>query len=68
LQILDGQKYDGNALKIAKSAPPFTNLREVTVYYDVTPGNYIIIPTTFEPDKEGKFLLRIYTETQTQSQ
>ena len=26
------------------------------------PGNYILIPSTYEQDKEGEFLVRIFSE------
>ncbi|VDK23338.1 unnamed protein product [Anisakis simplex] len=38
----------------------FINLREVTARFRVTPGDYVIIPSTYEPNVEAQFLLRIY--------
>ena len=66
--ILDGQNYDKNSVRLIKNAPTFFNIREVTYHYTLPSGNYIIIPTTYEPNKEGKFLLRIFTETAISSQ
>jgi hypothetical protein len=34
----------------------------VTGRFRVKPGNYILIPSTYEADKEGQFLVRIFTE------
>lgn len=48
----------------AKS-PVYTNSREVSGRFKLAPGTYIIIPTTFEPNHEGDFLLRIYAEKMT---
>ncbi len=36
---------------------------KVTYQCRVSPGNYIIIPSTYDVDKEVKFLLRVYTES-----
>lgn len=42
-------------------SPAFINLREVTGRFRVPPGEYVIVPTTYEPNEEGDFMLRIYT-------
>ncbi|CAB3402220.1 unnamed protein product [Caenorhabditis bovis] len=39
----------------------FVNTREVTVHFRVTPGEYIVIPSTFDPYDDAEFLLRIYS-------
>ena len=42
----------------------YINRREVTKRFRVPPGAYIIIPSTYDNDKPGKFLLRMFTEKQ----
>ncbi|OQV14474.1 Calpain-B [Hypsibius exemplaris] len=46
---------------VAKS-PVFMNSREVVTRFRMPPGTYIIVPSTYAPDQEGTFLLRVYTE------
>ncbi|XP_039265288.2 calpain-B-like [Styela clava] len=42
----------------------FLSSRSVTKEFSLPPGEYVIVPSTLDPDVEGKFLLRIFTETQ----
>ena len=38
---------------------------EVASMHDLEPGSYLVVPCTWKPDVEIKFLLRIFTETET---
>ncbi|XP_058806410.1 calpain-A-like isoform X2 [Phymastichus coffea] len=46
---------------VARS-PSFINLREVSCRFKLPPGIYCIVPSTFDPNEEGEFLLRIFSE------
>ena len=60
--LVTGANYNKYALRLAKQPGIFTNLREVTARYELEPGLYVIIPSTFKANKESRFYLRVYTE------
>lgn len=42
------------------STHTFTNRREVITRFRGPPGNYLLVPSTFDPDSEAEFLLRVF--------
>ena len=40
----------------------YVNLREMSKRFQLGPGQYVVIPTTFNPGEEAEFLLRVFTE------
>ncbi|GIY60335.1 calpain-A [Caerostris darwini] len=41
---------------------PYINYREVFSRFELNPGHYVIIPATFEPHRQGSFMIRVYTD------
>ncbi|KAF8561180.1 hypothetical protein P879_07844 [Paragonimus westermani] len=55
------RKFFETNVSVARS-PTFANIREICGRHKLPPGDYMIIPSTFEPNLEAKFLLRIFSE------
>ena len=57
-----GTRLYASQLERVGVSGPYTNLREVTKRFRVAPGNYLIIPSCYDANIAGQFLLRLYTE------
>lgn len=66
-EIYGNQLLSNDFLKINVSiarSPAFVNTKEITNRFMFPSGKYVIIPSTFEPDLDGEFFLRIYTDAE----
>ena len=55
-------KLYSNQLERIGTSGSYINAREVTKRFRVPPGNYLIIPSTYDEDRNCEFMLRIFTE------
>ncbi|XP_065356658.1 calpain-A-like [Calliphora vicina] len=58
-----GLEFFKNKAMVARS-PHFINTRDVTARFRLPPGHYLVIPSTFDPNEEGEFIIRFFSETQ----
>lgn len=66
--IDENEKFTWRELIRRDQSGTYMSLREVVKRFVLAPGHYVIIPSTFYPHKEGKFLLRIYTAKEAESE
>ncbi|XP_009993062.1 PREDICTED: calpain-8 [Chaetura pelagica] len=52
----------------AARSDPYVNLREVSRRITLPLGEYLIVPSTFEPYRNGEFCLRVFSEKQAKTQ
>ena len=57
-----GSRLYASQLERISVSGPYTNQREITHRYRLKPGDYLIIPSCYEADVSGQFLLRLFTE------
>ncbi|KAA0718275.1 Calpain-2 catalytic subunit [Triplophysa tibetana] len=63
---LDKNYFLSNAQKARSET--FSNLREISTRFKLPPGEYLIVPSTFEPHKNGDFCVRVFSEKQSEMQ
>lgn len=57
-----GLKFYSNQLERIGTSGSYINSREVTKRFRIEPGYYLIIPSTYEEDRNCEFMVRILTE------
>ncbi|KAH8398927.1 hypothetical protein KR222_005072 [Zaprionus bogoriensis] len=65
-QDLENRPQGLNFFKYKSSvgrSPHFINTREVCARFKLPPGHYLIVPSTFDPNEEGEFIIRVFSET-----
>jgi hypothetical protein len=55
-------KLYASQLERVGTSGSYINSRDVTKRFRVSPGNYVIIPSTYDEDHSCQFLLRVFTE------
>lgn len=65
-QHMQKEFFMSNSSKARSRA--YINLREVTQRFRLSPGEYVIIPSTYEPHQEGDFILRVFSEKRNTSE
>ena len=57
-----GQKLYAKGVERVGTSGSYINSREITKHFRVEPGNYLVIPSTYDEDRSSEFMLRIFTE------
>ena len=58
-----GLKFNFHQVDRIDTSGSYMNVREISKRFRVDPGDYLIIPSTYEPDRDCEFMLRVYTES-----
>ena len=57
-----GHKLHVNQLETALTSGSYLNLRDITKRFRIPSGDYVIIPSCWDKNVEGEFLLRVFSE------
>uniref|UniRef100_A0A3Q2Z7C6 Calpain 5 n=1 Tax=Hippocampus comes TaxID=109280 RepID=A0A3Q2Z7C6_HIPCM len=56
------RNYRMHAPQQKVAGTPYSNTRSAFLRVDLKEGRYVILPTTYDPDRDGEFLLRVFTD------
>ena len=62
LQVEENRKYRCHAIQEKAASGVFTNRRSVFDRFTLNTGRYVVIPSTFDPNQEREYLLRLFSE------
>jgi len=60
--VKTGQKFKGEQLERVGNSGDYINKREVVARFRLKPGFYVVVPSLFQANVAGHFMLRTFTE------
>ncbi|KAJ7354983.1 Calpain-6, partial [Desmophyllum pertusum] len=67
LAVEENRKYRLHTMFEKAGDSIFINAREVVNKFHLKKGRYVVIPSTYEPNKAGQFMMRVFTEKSSKS-
>jgi len=62
MKVEENRKYRVHTMFEKAGDSIFINAREVVNKLELKKGRYLVIPSTYEPNKAGRYLIRVFTE------
>lgn len=62
LKVEENRTYRLHSMMEKAGDSIFINTREVVNRYQLKQGRYVVIPSTYDPNEAGNFMIRIFTE------
>lgn len=62
MKVEENRKYRVHTMFEKAGDSIFINAREVVNKLELKKGRYLVVPSTYEPEKAGRFLIRVFTE------
>jgi len=62
MKVEENRKYRIHSMFEKAGDSIFINMREVVNRYQMKEGRYVVVPSTYDPHEQGKFMMRIFTE------
>ena len=62
MKVEENRNYRMHTPQTRVATSTYINTRSVFMRLDLMPGRYCLVPSVFEPNVQGEFLLRVYTD------
>ena len=62
LKVEENRTYRLHSMMEKAGDSIFINMREVVNRCQLKQGRYVVIPSTYDPNEAGNFMIRIFTE------